>query len=713
MAQAYTRGDSLGIYQTKTATNTANLGGYRSIFDLCSQRFLVTTPLPQIVILAASGYNGTGIGKLAAASTGSLTWTPPDATIGTAVTIAANQVKLIEGATASKWLRVFWDGDYSTATLGGYDDVELMPGVLDQTGSTPGTSTYAGLIVTNQSALSQDITAIKIWIGTLGTQRATGTAQLGGSGSGTITTATANGFADWPAQGWAHIKTSGGSTREIVYYTSRTATSLTVPSGGRGLLGTSAAAGSAIDTVDAIPGVRIGKETADSDNKIQTIASATTAPSGITWNTGITSATGLSVTTLASSVNVGLWLNFDIPSVATGYHGHELPIQFEFTTGGSTYYNTMTLLYHVTNSSEDRYELFAGVDANPTLTGAASTTSATLPFTYALSAPPSGTREHRVTVRKRNEFGLTSLNNRYHSIFVNSAGANVGTGLTAPENTTLVNIGNGELRITSAYPYTADSSPADKWYLYATDDGTDPLLATPIEIANIAEPDGITGRSYLTYDLDGFDWNMTVKIVLRVFRDSDNAESNNTTVITTVVDSSAPAQRLVDQNANGTYGISQSDITTTTTHSASPSVTTVTSIGESLFKIVSTYIFRALARDADNLRLYVDNALAFVNSTISGAGSGNIEVIDANTVYLCVGGTRHAKIDLAAMTISADTFEFIGVIDDCNDTGPVYATNGKLYFAVYNPARSLWEPYMMLDDTGLMTFGFDVIQKDT
>lgn len=712
MAQAYTRGDSLGIYQTKTSANVSNLGGYRSVVDICSPRFLVDTPHPQIVILGASGYNGTGTGTLTAASTGSLQWTPPGATAGSAVTIAANEVKLLEGSTASKWLRVFWDGDYSTSTLGGYDNIALMPTVFDQTGSAPNTSTYTAVILTNQSAALQDITSLTAWIGTLGTQRLTGTAQLSGSGAGTITTATASGFADWPAQGWAHIK-NGSVTREIVYYTSRTSTSLTVPSGGRGLLGTSAAAGSATDTIDAIPGVRIGKETADSDNKIQTIASANTAPTGITWNTGITSATGLSITTLAPAANAGLWLNVDIPSVATGYHGHVLPIQFSFVVGGSTYYNTMTLLYHVVNSSEDRYELYAGVDADPTLTGAATSTSATLPFTYALSAPPSGIREHRITVRKRNEYGLQSLNTLYHSTFVNSSGANVGTGISSPENIQLVNIGNRKLRITAAYPHSSDSLPADKWLLYATDDGTDPLLQTPAEIANIADPDPLTGRSYLSYDLTGLEWNMTVKIVLRAFRDSDNAESNNTAVVTTVVDSGAPAYRLIGATGNSTYGIGESDFATTTTHSSSPSVTTVTSVGESLFKVVSTYIFRAIAKDADNLRVYVDNALSFVNATISGAGSGNIEVVNANTVYLCVNSTRRAKIDLAASTISADTFEFAGIIDDCSDTGPVYATNGKLYFAVFNPSRSLWQPYMMLDDTGLMTFGFDVIQKDT
>ena len=94
------------------------------------------------------------------------------------------------------------------------------------------------------------------------------------SGSGTITTATASGFADWPSQGWARIKTSGGTLREIVYYTSRTATSLTVPSAGRARLGSSAAAGSATDTVDAVPGLRIGLEALGSEGTIQTVASA-------------------------------------------------------------------------------------------------------------------------------------------------------------------------------------------------------------------------------------------------------------------------------------------------------------------------------------------------------------------------------------------------------------------------------------------------------
>ena len=712
MAQAYTRADSLGIYETLADDLGSSLGGGKWSAGSSGMRFLVDTPIPQIVITGVGTGNGTGTGLLSATATNALTWRAPgDTAPGTAVTIAANEHKLLEGSTANKWIRVFWDGDYSTEALVGFDAVQLLESVADAPNLTPGDTKYTAIMLTNQNALAADITSIKLWVGTLGTQRVTGSAQLSGSGAGTITTATANGFADWPECGWAHIK-NGATTREIVYYTSRTATSLTVPSGGRGLLGTSAAAGANTDTVDAVPPIRIAKETVDSDNKIQVIADDETAPTGVTWSTAITSATGITHTTLMSNDNLGLWIEFDIASVAIAKPDYRLPVNIEFVTGGSTYTSGIRYNISIADTALDRYEVYAGVDADPTFT-TPSATSATLPFTYALSAPPSATRDHRITVRKRNAYNLRSLNTYHRSFILNSSAALVGSEISAPQDTALAQIGNGQLLLTASYGPGLDSSPADKWLLYKTTDGTDPLLATPAEIGDIGEADTITGKSYLRYEIPVMDWNTTCKVVLRTKRALDSELSDNTNVVTAVVDSGAPAVRIVDLAVGERYGTDRDGFVSLEQISVTPDVKIISGMGTSILDMDGSIVWRAMANTRDVGRIFIDNALSLVNATISGAGTGDVEVIDADTVYLNVGGTRRANIDLAAGTISADTFIYNGTIDDCPDTGPIVATNGKLYLSIYNTSRGLWQPYIQLTSAGVLTFGFEVTQKDT
>jgi hypothetical protein len=129
--------------------------------------------------------------------------------------------------------------------------------------------------------------ALIAYIGTLGTQRVSAGGQLGASGSGTITISRR--FLRLADTGFCHVKTSGGSTREIVYYSSRTGTVLTVPTAGRGLLGTSRRG--RCEHRHARRGAgdphRQGSACRSSTTgNAQTIANEGTAPSGITWSYG-------------------------------------------------------------------------------------------------------------------------------------------------------------------------------------------------------------------------------------------------------------------------------------------------------------------------------------------------------------------------------------------------------------------------------------------
>jgi len=317
MPDQKTHADSLRVYLSGAASNggtqtnpDAALGNFRSSSEIFSLGVTVTNPISNVTIITASGANGTGAGTLTASASDDLRWTPPGGTIGAAVTILNGETKILEGGggETNKFLRVTRTtatalSGTATLTLAevynnlfGFDNVSSSE-------ASSGDNEYRALFIYNENAAP--VSNLKAYIGTLGTQRTSNSGQLGASGSGTIVTS--GSLADWPDSGFCHI-TNAGTTREIVYYTSRTSTTLTIPAAGRGLLGTTAAAGAATDTIDAVPGIRIAPET-PSSNQIQTIANEGTAPTAVSWNNQITAAGGISIGTLAASAIHGLWIH--------------------------------------------------------------------------------------------------------------------------------------------------------------------------------------------------------------------------------------------------------------------------------------------------------------------------------------------------------------------------------------------------------------------
>lgn len=328
MPDQKTRADSVRTYLTGAASNggaqadhNAALGNYRSSSEIGVLSATITSPIANVTVDYIAGANGTGTGTLTATGSDTLAWTPPGGTQGAAVTILNGETKIIEGSDLNKFVRVTRTsatalaGTASLAIVDVYNNAIGFDNVSSAEASA-GDNEYRAICFKNESTLT--VSGLVAYIKTLGTQRTSDGGQLAASGAGTITTT--GSFADWPASGWAHIKDSGGTLREIVYYTSRTTTVLTVPAAGRGRLGTSAAAGAASDTVDAVPGIRIGKEAPTGSataGNAQTIANESAAPSGVTWNTGITSATGVSIGNLLTGEIYFLWIHREIPAGAT------------------------------------------------------------------------------------------------------------------------------------------------------------------------------------------------------------------------------------------------------------------------------------------------------------------------------------------------------------------------------------------------------------
>lgn len=343
MPAVMTRADSLREYLTGAASDggaqadpNLSLGGFRSSTEAASMGIVVTGGIANITVDFAGGGNNVGAGSLECVDSNTLRWKDAGGVYGPAVAIATGELKLLEAdGDPGAFIRVTRTSatalvpGTATVTLSiltnnqfGYDDVTSAE-------ASAGDTEYRGTYVKNVSAAS--VTSFKRWIGLIGTTRTSDGGQLPASGAGSITTT--GSFADWPDSGFCHIKTNVPATRELVYYSSRTGTVLTVPAAGRALQGTSAAAGAATDTLESVPGIAIAKD-ADgveaAGSSVPTVANENTAPSGVTWNIQTTAALGLSIGTMLTGEQIVIWTRRVIPAGAISAPAHQNIIQNSF-----------------------------------------------------------------------------------------------------------------------------------------------------------------------------------------------------------------------------------------------------------------------------------------------------------------------------------------------------------------------------------------------
>jgi len=312
--------DSLGLFLTGATSDGGvqadpdlSFGNYRSSSRLEQIGFQIANPIHGIVIERLGGGNGYGLGSLEAVAGGAaLRWTSPEEEPGEPVEIANGQTKMLEsGGDYRKFIVVSRNtalplkGTATVLLIPVYNDVIASSNVSD--GERVAGEVKLRCIALKSLHAQYSIMNLKVWVGTLGNQQISDAGQLPGAGAGTL--ATTGTFTDWPDSGFCRITTAAGTLREIVYYSSRTATVLTVPAAGRGLLETAAAAGAASDKLDAVPGVKIAKEApAGGHFSVAANENDTSAVSGLDWSTGITGDTGIVCGSLAMNEIVGIWL---------------------------------------------------------------------------------------------------------------------------------------------------------------------------------------------------------------------------------------------------------------------------------------------------------------------------------------------------------------------------------------------------------------------
>lgn len=337
MADEKTHADAVRFYLSGAASHEAaqadpdaSIGNYRGTTEWTPLASTVTSPISNVTIGHVAGANGEGAGTLTASGADELKWTPPGGTLGAGVTIANGETKVLEGGTdTDKHVRVTRT---SAAALSGTATVTLADSFNNTVGmdnvssaeAAAGDDEQRGLFLKNESTVA--VTLFKAWVKTIGTQRVSAGSQLGASGAGTLAV-TSGTFADWDGGadtgGFCRIEEADGTLREIVYYSSRTSTELTVPAAGRELLGTSAAAGAADDKVYCVPGIRLSVETPShaTTGTIENCATESVIPTagGIAWSSAISAATaGCTLATLAAGNHHGLRIRRAVPAGMVG-----------------------------------------------------------------------------------------------------------------------------------------------------------------------------------------------------------------------------------------------------------------------------------------------------------------------------------------------------------------------------------------------------------
>lgn len=715
MATPYTRADAVGLYLSGElgddtgGTVAGALGGYRMPVEVKQLDALIEGIAPTLVIEQIGGMQGVGEATVRAVDADTLAYTPAGLTVeGSMAAIADGESILLEGAAANNYIRIRRDGDDDLnegLTLDIRKPYNGLIGGPDVTTaeSAAGVNTYLAGFIFNHGEEPRDLI---VYIGTLGTQRATGTAQLGATGSGTITTATANGFADWPSAGWARIRQSGGTLREIVYYTSRTATSLTVPSAGRARLGTTASAGAASDLIDAVPGIRIAIEEPDVDGLIDLQADINTSPAGAVWSTAISSATGLAITDLAPMGCYGLRIHREIPAGATAAYAQESSIIIECGAYSQKYYG----LYRIASTSAAKYDVFIGEDARPSFTTADQTETA-LPFDIALTPPVSGTKTYSVVVRETDTCGLTSYNTFAHDFTLDDAGEQLNADITPPQDVTLTETGSGYVRLQARYPRGIDATNADTFKYYITTDGTDPdpALDTPVSVT-MQIGQGLADVRILDVVIGPYTYGTDLRVLVTSYRTADTTESENTaptTATIALVAPPAPSIGTAISPGNGHYDTGL-PFSWTQTYLDAPTnlVKWRHAAGVTELWTGSTPVLRALAGGLNQITFHFPYGWSLVEGSVSGTGSNNpIEVVDASEIYICVAGVRRVKIDTDTLTITAAAFEALGEIspEDAPVHGPAYCGASTTYLQVYDPVIGRWRSFLTVNSSGTLS----------
>ena len=323
MGDVYTGADSIRLYLTGAASDGAaqadpnlSLGKYRSSSLATTLGVAVAGGPANITVDYVSGACGEGDHSISSETTGSLAFTPAGGSKGTAVTIANGETKVLVagGSEPAKYCVVTrtsatnLSGTATVTTAYQFNNVVGFDNVSTAE-QAAGDSEYRCLAAKNVSAATTN--GLLIWLSTLGTPRTVNATGYAASGAVTVTI-TSGDVDDWPESG----AVLNSDTGEVLYYSSRSSSALTVPAGGRDIWTDVAggAAGSSGDALVPIPMIRLGAEAPasqpDGAFTDKTSAGEGSAPAGVTFVHPIASddADVVDIGSLSAGNIYGLWI---------------------------------------------------------------------------------------------------------------------------------------------------------------------------------------------------------------------------------------------------------------------------------------------------------------------------------------------------------------------------------------------------------------------
>lgn len=704
MADQFTNADALNVYLTGDANAYVDnpddsLGGEATLTTEQSVHFFTRNALPGVVITYAAAQCGVGVGSIIARSANSLAFAAPGEDYGATVTINDGETAVLESATPSKYIRITRVND---TALGGEMQIKLVNvfnnaiGQANATSAerTSGKSSLRALIVRNDSAVS--LTNVKAWTIQLGAEQTTDTAQLPSSGAGTITTT--GSFLDWPESGYAIVRQQNGAKREVIYYSTRTAQSLTVPAAGRNRDSTGTSAGAATDTVESTHSGAVYTEPLSSGST--TVLSDETDFSGIGgWTTRIentSSANAYSIGTLAPGDGFGMLIARDIVAGATVLTYAEMNWRIQYDYDGNTYTKDLRGFYRAADDSLDRYELYLGTATSAVVT------ATSLPFSYSYAAPTSGTDTIQPRVLKRNKYNLASLNTYTHDITIDTAGDTTLAPPSKPANVSLTNLWAGYLLLEADYFSAQDGNAAATRFRYAVN-STNAASGATAAFATIGLP---RSSKKLSVKIGPFPQGATVNAVVAAERESDNALSataaNDTTVDTLEAGAALGQKALLGYSWLQRTG--DPVINRTVIVDAGNSIEHRMRAGYTDFYSGSNWIYRLRYNSADATNNGIWTTYAIDQSVVSGTANGSpIDVDSANLWYYAVDGERVASISVtnADVNIAAIIQDDAQTVDSAS-TDPVAQYNGWITFQVYDPFTYRYVTVISIDGDGVL-----------
>ena len=233
--------------------------------------------------------------------------------------------------------------------------------------------------------------------------------------------------------------------------------------------------------------IAIGYEAAVA-GAIQTIASETTAPTGITWSTGTTSATGLTITSLEGGADLGIWIKRTIAAASAPSPSELVHVHIEYEDlATETHNDDLRGKYRIARDSYVTYGLWLGQDAEPDLTGAADVQFASRPYTTTLNYDEGHT--YNAVIRQRNKWGLWSQNATSTPLVMLAGGSQGFVPPTAPTDILVTQTADDEAIVSGRYEpvvdtalaVTATNDPgrAEIFVLWMTTDNSAPDVTDP------------------------------------------------------------------------------------------------------------------------------------------------------------------------------------------------------------------------------------------